>query len=236
MPETEKRVAAVTGGNRGIGLEACRQLAQQDIRVILTARQIAGGKAAAQKLADQGLDVIFHQLDVTDPVSVDNFVKFINIEIGRLDILVNNAGIFIDKGDKAVSVDLEKVYDTMETNFFGVFRTCQKLIPIMQKQKYGRIVNVSSRMGQLSDMGGSNAAYRISKTALNALTCVLADEVHSQNILVNTMSPGWVRTDMGGPSAHRSVKEGADTITWLATLPDDGPTGRFFADRKEIPW
>ncbi len=233
---SEPRVAVVTGANRGIGLEICRQLAQEGIYTILTSRDEAKGQAARQELADAGLDIGYHQLDVTDPESIQRLAAYIKKEHGRLDILVNNAGIAIDKGTGVLHTDLETLRQTMETNLYGPLRLCQALVPLMRRQNCGRIVNLSSSMGQLSGMGSEAPSYRMSKTALNALTRILATYLEGTGILVNSMCPGWVRTDMGGRSASRSVKEGADTAVWLATLPGDDPTGGLFRDRKPIPW
>ena len=152
-------------------------------------------------------------------------------------MLVNNAGV---EGSgwstSATDVDLDEVRDLLETNLYGAWRLTQAALPLMRRNGYGRIVNLSSGMGQLSDMGGHAPAYRVSKTGLNALTRMLTAELADENILVNSCCPGWVRTDMGGSNARRSVEEGADTPVWLATLPDDGPRGGFFRDRAPIPW
>jgi len=231
-----QKVAVVTGANRGIGFEICRQLARLGIQVILTSRQEAAGQAACQKLKVEGLRVRFHQLDVTDPESVQRLAEFVKAEYGRLDILVNNAGVLLDEGVSVLVADLDTIRTTLETNTLGPARLCQAFVPLMQQQNYGRIVNMSSGWGQLSDTGPGQPGYRMSKTALNTLTVMLAAELVGTNILVNSMCPGWVRTDMGSPNADRSVEEGADTAVWLATLPDDGPTGGFFEDRKPIPW
>ncbi len=233
---SEPRVAVVTGANRGIGLEICRQLAQEGIYTILTSRDEVKGQSARQELVREGLEIGYHQLDVTDPESIQRLAGYIKKEHGRLEILVNNAGIAIDKGTGVLHTDLETLRQTMETNLYGPLRLCQALVPLMRRQNYGRIVNLSSSMGQLSTMGSEAPSYRMSKTALNALTRILATYLEGTGILVNSMCPGWVRTDMGGRSASRSVKEGADTAVWLATLPGDGPTGGFFRDRKPIPW
>jgi NAD(P)-dependent dehydrogenase (short-subunit alcohol dehydrogenase family) len=234
MPE-EKRIAVVTGANRGIGFEICRQLAHQDIYVILTSRDPAKGKAARDRLVQAGLDVACHPLDVTESASIRRLVRFVEREAGRLDVLVNNAGIMIDRHG-VLATEFDTVRATMEINVYGPWRVVQALVPMMVRQQYGRIVNLSSGMGQLNDMGGGSPAYRMSKTALNALTRILAAELARTNVLVNSMCPGWVRTDMGGPGAPRSVEQGADTAVWLATLPDGGPTGGFFRDRKQISW
>jgi NAD(P)-dependent dehydrogenase (short-subunit alcohol dehydrogenase family) len=234
------RIAVVTGGNRGMGLETCRQLAGRGARVVLTSRDPAKGEAAAGRLQGEGLDVRDHQLDVADDDSIRRLAKLIRSEFGRLDILVNNAGIVRGRDEpreramrplEAMPAGLREV---LATNLIGPFLLCQKLIPLMQRG--GRVVNVSSGMGQLSDMGADFPAYRISKAGLNALTRVFASELAGTGIKVNAACPGWVRTDMGGAGATRSVEQGVATTIWLATLPDDGPSGGLFRDKKPIPW
>lgn len=230
------KIALVTGANRGIGIEICRQLTLENIRVILTARNESKGKTACEKLPSEGSDLFFHQLDVSDSNSIKSLADYVRKEFSRLDILINNAGIYIDQGKLAQNVELNTVRKTFETNLLGPLNLCQTFIPLMKKHNYGRIVNVSSNMGAFNEMGGGSVSYRISKTALNSMTVILASELSGSNILVNTMNPGWVRTDMGGKNASRSVEQGADTAIWLATLPDNGPSGKFFQDRKEISW
>jgi len=234
----DKRVAVVTGASRGIGLEICRQLGRrQDVRVVLTARNETKGKAEATQLRGEGVDVDFHVLDVTSEKSIRALADWLGATFGRCDILVNNAGILADpRGSRFLDSRPATYRQTLETNVFGPLLLIQALVPLMMKNRYGRIVNISSAQGQLSDMGVGTPAYRISKAALNALTCVLAAELTGSGILVNSMCPGWVRTDMGGPGAPRTVQQGADTAVWLATLPDDGASGGFFRDRKPIPW
>lgn len=232
-PET---IAVVTGANRGIGFEISRQLAGKGIHVILTSRDEAKGMAARRDLIGKGLDVRFHQLDVTDLESIQRLLDFIRQDYGRLDILVNNAGVLLDDGVSVLQVELDTVRTTMETNLYGPLLLCQALVPLMVRSDHGRIVNLSSGWGQLTDIEGCQPAYRMSKAALNALTGILAAELRGTNILVNSMCPGAVRTDMGRPDAPRSVEQGADTAVWLATLPNTGPSGGFFEDRKPIPW
>ena len=241
--KSTKPVAVVTGANRGLGLETARQLAKRDIQVIVTSRNAGKGEMAMEKLSAEGLDVLFQPLDVTLESSVAELGTFIHSHCGRLDILVNNAGVFLDihstedTGNASVfNASLETLTATLKTNLYGPLLLAQELAPLMKQQHYGRIVNVSSGMGQLSDMEGKSPAYRISKTALNALTRILAAETQGYNILVNTVCPGWVRTDMGGSGAERTVEEGASGIVWAATLPDDGPNGGFFRDGQPIPW
>lgn len=240
---SDKKIAIVTGANRGIGMEVCRQLSQKgDIKVILTSRNEKKGKDACEKLHHEGLEVEYRQLDVNDEKGVKKFAAGIEKDFGRCDILVNNAGIFPDTDGASGSwpsifdTDPDLIDKAMTTNVYGPIRLCQALVPLMKKNGYGRIVNLSSGMGQLTFMDGHCPAYRISKTSINALTRILAAELRDDNILVNSMCPGWVKTDMGGPNATRELPEGADTAVWLATLPDDGPRGTFFRDRKEFPW
>jgi NAD(P)-dependent dehydrogenase (short-subunit alcohol dehydrogenase family) len=231
------RIALVTGGNRGIGLEICRRLARQGLAVVLTARDTAKGKPAVKALQDDGLDVEFQRLDVTSCRSIRACVAAVAERRGRIDVLVNNAGVLLDaRGSRFLDSKLDTYRDTLETNFFGPLQLAQAVVPLMKANRHGRIVNLSSGLGQLEDMGAGTPAYRISKTALNALTRILAAEFRESNILVNSMCPGWVKTGMGGDHAPKTPAEAADTAVWLATLPDDGPTGGFFRDRKPIAW
>jgi NAD(P)-dependent dehydrogenase (short-subunit alcohol dehydrogenase family) len=230
------RVALVSGGNRGIGRDVVRQLGERGITVVLGSRDLKRGEKVAAELEAQGLGIVAKQLDVRDEASVERVARELEEEFGRLDILVNNAGIADPWRGTAEDADFDAVKDVMETNLFGAWRLAKAVIPLMRRNGYGRIVNVSSGMGQLSDMGGHSPGYRMSKTGLNALTRMLASELAGENILVNSVCPGWVRTDMGGPGARRSVEQGADTPVWLATLPDGGPNGGFFRDREPISW
>ncbi|MGZ3459225.1 MAG: SDR family oxidoreductase [Archangium sp.] len=230
-------MALVTGANRGIGLETCRQLAKLGIRVVLTARREDKGREAVEKLAADGLTVSFLPLDVTSEKDRQRIAEDVTREFGRLDILINNAGISLDFNVPALEVDFDTVIrPTIETNLYGPLHLTQLFVPLMRQQGYGRIVNVSSGLGSFSKITAGRLAYRLSKVSMNAMTKTFADELKDTNILVNAMTPGWVRTHMGGINAERSVEEGADTITWLATLPDDGPRGRFFKDRQDFPW
>jgi NAD(P)-dependent dehydrogenase (short-subunit alcohol dehydrogenase family) len=227
------RVALVSGANRGIGREIVRQLAERGVTTILGSRDEEKGRVAAE-----GMDgnVRVRQLDATDEKGIAQLAYDIEEEFGRLDVLVNNAGISIDRGQHGVDADLDVVRESLEMNLFGAWRLCEVFVPLMQRNRYGRIVNVSSGMGALNDMGGGSPAYRVSKTSLNALTRILASELRGMGILVNSVCPGWVRTDMGGSGASRTVEEGADTPVWAATLPNNGPNGCFFRDRRQIPW
>jgi NAD(P)-dependent dehydrogenase (short-subunit alcohol dehydrogenase family) len=227
------RVALVSGGNRGIGLEVCRQLDERGYTVVMGSRDGEKGRIAAEGLE---CNVIPQQLDVADAGSVDRMAAFIEEEFGQLDILVNNAGISNDEGQRGVDADLDRVKESLEANLFGAWRLCEMAIPLMRRNGYGRIVNVSTGLAALEDMGGGSPGYRVSKTALNALTRILASELRGSGILVNAVNPGWVQTDMGGSGATRSVEEGAEALVWAATLPNSGPTGGFFQDRRPVPW
>lgn len=233
----DKRVALVTGANRGIGYEVCRQLAAQGHTVILTSRDPAKGEQAVATLRNNNLDIRAYTLDVTSADAANTIAEDVRATFGRLDILVNNAGIYPDEGVSFFDIEDAVLQDTMATNFFGAAYLIRAFMPLMREQHYGRIVNVSSGYGQLAEMRARTAAYKLSKLALNGLTQIVADEVRREtDIKVNAADPGWVRTDMGGQSASTSVEEGADTIVWLATLPKDGPTGGFFYQRRQVEW
>ena len=244
MSKHDKRVALVTGGNRGIGYAICQSLAQRGITVILGVRDPNKGAAACSRLQAEGLDVTSELLDVTNDVSLQTAVKHIRAQFDRLDILVNNAGILIDHAENALDVSRATIEKTLETNVVGPLMLCQNCIALMKAGGYGRIVNMSSTLGSLSEMvdpdsvyaGVGTPAYRLSKAALNAITTLIAKEVRDENILVNSACPGWVRTDMGGDNAPLTPEQGADTPVWLATLPDGGPTGGVYRERNLIPW
>jgi NAD(P)-dependent dehydrogenase (short-subunit alcohol dehydrogenase family) len=221
-------VALVTGANRGIGLEVCRQLAERGYVVVLGARDPEKGERAARSL---GGDVRAVQLDVSDPESV----RAAAAGLDRLDAVVNNAAILYDTWQRGVDADLDQVREALDTNLLGAWRVTQATLALLRRSPAGRIVNVSSGAGALNDMGGGTPAYRTSKAALNALTRILASELRGDRILVNAICPGWVATDMGG-AGGRPVSEGAAGIVWAVELPDDGPTGGFFRDGRPIAW
>jgi NAD(P)-dependent dehydrogenase (short-subunit alcohol dehydrogenase family) len=234
----QNRVALVTGGNRGIGFEASRQLARSGFTVLLTARDPNKGNMAVNKLVDnEGLDVIFYLLDVTNKDHVKTISKQVEQQYGRLNVLVNNAAILYDTWQRAIETDLEVVNQAMVTNVYGPWRLSQAFIPIMKRNGYGRIINISSLWGSLHYMQeGGTPAYSISKAALNALTRKLAAELQGTGILVNSIDPGWLATDMGGPGGG-PVEQGMRGILWAATLPNDGPSGGFFNnDGRRMPW
>ena len=237
MPQSVERIAVVTGANRGIGMGIARKLASEGMLVVITARDATKGERACKALETEGGRVRFHALDVRDRGQSDRLAGWLVREFGRVDVLVNNAGILPDpRGSRALDISAEVVRQAVETNVIGALNVTQALAPLLKAHGYGRIVNVSSELGQLAEMGVGTPAYRISKTALNALTRMLANELAGCGVKVNAMSPGWVRTDMGGPNAPRTVDQAADTAVWLATLPEDGPTGGFFKDRRPIAW
>jgi NAD(P)-dependent dehydrogenase (short-subunit alcohol dehydrogenase family) len=232
-----KRIAIVTGANRGIGHEIARQLMAEDVFVVAGVRDAARCEATAADLRRGGANAAAYPCDVNDTNNVRVFVDHVVKQHGAPSILVNNAGVFPESSQARVEDTPTSLWrHTFETNLFGTVRLCREVIPHMKKLRYGRIVNMSSGMGQMSQMTSGSPAYRVSKAALNALTITLAAELAGTGILVNSMSPGWVRTDMGGPDAPRTPEEAADTAVWLSLLPSSGPTGQFFRDRKPIPW
>jgi len=229
-------VALVTGAARGIGREVARQLAERGHVVVLTARDEAKATAAAEELsADTGGTVVPRQLDVADPASVERMAAAVGEDPGRLDVLVNNAGIVIDGGVAGSEPDFDAIQTTLDTNFFGAYRAAVALLPLLRRSAHPRIVNVSSGMGGVAQMGGWVPGYRVSKAALNAMTRILATELADDGVLVNSACPGFVASDMGAQrGARKSVSDGAAGIVWLATLPDDGPTGGFFRDGQPV--
>jgi NAD(P)-dependent dehydrogenase (short-subunit alcohol dehydrogenase family) len=228
----DRRIALVTGANRGIGLEVVRQLAGRGYTAVLGARDLEKGRSAAEGL---GGGVEARRLDVADDGSVRELTGALERDFGRVDVLVNNAAIHYDTWQRAVDADLDLVHEALETNLFGAWRTTQACLPLLRRSPHARIVNVSSGAGALTDMGGGAPAYRVSKASLNALTRILAVELRGDGILVNSVCPGWVATDMGGPGG-RPVAEGAASVMWAVLLPDDGPTGGFFRDGRPIDW
>jgi NAD(P)-dependent dehydrogenase (short-subunit alcohol dehydrogenase family) len=230
---SERPVAVVTGANRGIGLEVCRQLAQLGYTVALGSRNASKGRAAANSINHEYVVPI--ELDVANEHSVARAANEITERFGRCDALVNNAAILYDTWARAQDADLDEVQAALETNLFGAWRMALALLPLIKRSEQGRIVNVSSQGGSLESMGGGTPAYHVSKAALNAFTKTLAAELRRDGILVNAICPGWTATDMGG-GGGRPVKDGAASVVWGVTLPDDGPTGGFFRDGRVLPW
>jgi NAD(P)-dependent dehydrogenase (short-subunit alcohol dehydrogenase family) len=229
MTSSEAPVALVTGGARGLGVEVCRQLAQAGMQVWCTARDPVRAQRAAASLSGDG-DVRAAGLDIADAAGIDGLAT----RLGRLDVLVNNAAIDYDTDARALTVDLDRVRADLETNLFGAWRMAQAFAGHLRASPHGRLVNVSSGSGQITDMRAGTPAYSISKLALNGLTRMLADELRVDGVLVNAVCPGWTATDMGG--GGRPVADGARSITWACLLDDDGPTGGFFRDGRPLPW
>jgi NAD(P)-dependent dehydrogenase (short-subunit alcohol dehydrogenase family) len=225
-------LALVTGANRGIGLEVARGLGRDGMRVLLGSRDPGRGEAAAAGLREEGLDITPVTLDVADPRGAAGVPAAIEGAGGRLDVLVNNAGVY--PGGRASQIDPEVVEATWQANAAGAWRVAVAAWPYLERG--ARVVNVSSGAGSLETMDGSMPAYNVSKAALNAITRVLAADGRSVGILVNSVCPGWVRTDMGGAGASRSVEAGAASVLWAARLGPDGPTGGFFRDGRPVPW
>jgi NAD(P)-dependent dehydrogenase (short-subunit alcohol dehydrogenase family) len=236
MTEHGSRVAVVTGANRGLGLETSRQLLEKGVLVALAGRDLASLDAAAGHLGVDEDGAMTVKMDVTDPASITRARREVLKRFGRVDILVNNAAVLVAEDGDALTITSDDYRQTFDTNVFGVIEVCRAFVPDMARAGYGRVVNVSSGAGQLAAMTTYAPAYSMSKAALNAFTRLLAHTYEAEGVLVNAVDPGWVRTDMGGPSAPRSPAEGADSIVWLATLRDGGPTGGFFRDRKQITW
>lgn len=233
----DNQLALVTGANRGIGLETVKQLATLGITTILTSRNKQAGQQIAHELSSQGLPVHFHALDVSKADQVDQLYNYVKQTFGKLDILINNAGVYLDEGISIQKITHETMETSLSINVLGPFYLCQKFLPLMQQNGYGRIVNISSGYGSMNRLSGdSTGSYKVSKIALNALTRLFANSVNGSHIKINSIDPGWVRTDMGGPSAPRSTQQAAQGIIWAATLPADGPNGGFFYDKQPAEW
>jgi NAD(P)-dependent dehydrogenase (short-subunit alcohol dehydrogenase family) len=233
----DRPVAVVTGANRGIGLEVCRQLAEEGFTALLGSRDQRKGERAAAALRDRapGLQVHALTLDVADDASVAAAARAVGERLGRCDALVNNAAIEYDTDQRAATADLGRVRSAVETNLLGAWRTVQALLGLLRRAPHPRVVNVSSQAGSLASMGAGTPAYHVTKAALNALTVTLAAELRGDGVLVNAICPGWTATDMGGRGG-RPVGEGAASVVWGVLLGDDGPTGGFFRDGRPLPW
>jgi NAD(P)-dependent dehydrogenase (short-subunit alcohol dehydrogenase family) len=225
-------ISLVTGGNRGIGREVCRQLAGLGHTVLVTARSEEAATGAATEIGPNAHPL---RLDVTSEDDITRVATTVADRYGHLDVLVNNAAITYDTWQRASNADLDVVRTAAETNLYGPWRLTQVLLPLLRRGEHPRVVNVSSEAASLASMGGGIPAYGTTKVALNALTKMLAAELRTDGILVNAICPGWVATDMGGPGG-RPVAEGAASVVWAVTLPDGGPTGGFFRDGRPVPW
>ena len=236
------KVVLVTGANRGLGFETSRQLAKQGFKVYMGCRNIENGNLASETLKSEGLNVQAVKLDVTKTADIRNFLNVLKDEKDTLDVLINNAGVFLESDGpedhsnaSVLKVDPVIILKTIEANTMGPLKIVQSIVPMMIENGNGRIINISSGMGQLKDMSGHWPGYRMSKTSLNALTKILDHELSEYNISVNSVCPGWVRTDMGGKNASLSVEEGVATTVWLATC-ENPPMGQFIRDKKSIDW
>jgi NAD(P)-dependent dehydrogenase (short-subunit alcohol dehydrogenase family) len=229
-------VALVTGANRGIGREVASQLAERGYKVLLSARNSNQAVTVAAEVAERTAGAVTAlTLDVSSPTSIESAAEQVNADPGQLDVLVNNAGVGLDFGVSGTAPDFEKIQRTLETNFFGAYRLTIALLPLLRASEHPRIVNVSSGMGGVTEMGGWSPGYRVSKASLNAVTRILSTELAEDGFKVNSACPGFVKTDMGAPmGAQKSVANGAAGIVWLATLPNDGPTGGFFRDGAPV--
>ncbi|MFD2569810.1 SDR family oxidoreductase [Spirosoma soli] len=237
MKTEHQRTALITGGNKGIGKEIARQLAERGFAVFIGARDIAKGRETSEELCRQGYEATFIQLDVTDPVSIKNACGTFSQKADHLDVLVNNAAVLEDHGENIIKLNTEMLDRTLKANVSGPILVIQDFLPYLLKSTIGaRIINVSSGAGALNDMTTYAPAYSISKTALNAVTRQFAGALKSETIAVNCVDPGWVRTDMGGPNASRPVEKGAETIVWLATEAPLSETGKFWHDKREVEW
>jgi NAD(P)-dependent dehydrogenase (short-subunit alcohol dehydrogenase family) len=244
---SETKVALISGANKGIGLETARQMGKLGYTVLIGSRDALRGEVAARQLRDDGVDARVVKLDVVKQSDIDAAAAMIEKEFGKLDVLVNNAGVMIEKGwtkNTTSETTVDNLRATFETNLFAVFALTKAMLPLLKLSEAGRIVNVSSILGSVSMQGTKGSptystklfAYNSSKAALNVLTISLAHELRGTKIKVNSAHPGWVKTDLGGSAAPMNVVDGAKTEVELATLGEDGPTGGFFHNGKEIAW
>src|SRR5881227_638268 len=235
-PRNAERIALITGSNRGIGLEAAWQLARRGFHAVMASRDEGKGRRAAEGIQAGGGMATFLPLDVSGSGSIRTAVRRFGAIADRLDVLINNAGVYPDEGLTILTLPRDRLAETFQTNTFGPLEVTQAFLPYLRKSAAARVINVSSGYGQLQGLSPGVASYCLSKLALNGLTIMLADALREDRVAVNSMCPGWVRTDMGGPSATLSVEEGADTAVWLADEASHDLTGKFFRNREEIAW
>jgi NAD(P)-dependent dehydrogenase (short-subunit alcohol dehydrogenase family) len=228
-----RKIALVTGANRGIGFEIVGQLSRHHFHVVLAARNRDAGERALSTLNG---NVSLQTLDVSDEASIQQAAREFGKKHDHLDVLINNAGIYPDESANILTIKREQLAATFQTNTFGALQVVQAFLPYLRKARMARVINVSSGYGELDGLSADVPSYCLSKLALNGVTIVLDQKLRSEGIVVNSMCPGWVRTDMGGPNASRSVEQGADTAVWLATDAPPEISGKFFRDRKEIDW
>ncbi len=231
-----QRIVLITGANRGIGLETAQQLARRGLHVVIAARDEARGRQAAEAIQAEGGKATFLSLDVSSSDRIRNAVNRFAAIADHLDVLINNAAVYPDQGLTVLTVPRDRLAQTFQTNTFGPLEVTQAFLPYLRRAAAARVINVSSGYGQLEGLSPDVPSYCLSKLALNGLTIMLAEALQADHVAVNSMCPGWVRTDMGGPNATRSVEEGADTAVWLADEAPHELTGKFFRSRREIPW
>lgn len=230
------KVVLITGANRGIGRETAHQLGRRGFHVIIGGRDASAGQQVVREIQDTAGRAAFLRLDVSDSASIRSAATELARQVERLDVLINNAAIYPDRGVDILTVSREHMNRTFQTNVFGALEVAQAFLPLLRKSAAGRIINLSSGYGQLEGMSPNVPSYCLSKLAINGLTIMLSQALQEQGIAVNSMCPGWVRTEMGGPNAPRSVEQGADTAIWLAAEAPQELTGKFFRDRQQIPW
>ena len=232
----DKRIALVTGANKGIGFETARQLAKRGWHVVIGARKASAGQTAVKAIKQASGSASFLDIDVSNSESIGRAPAEFQKQFDHLDVLINNAGIYPDEGLTILTISRQQLTETFQTNTFGPVAVTQAFLPFLRKASDARIINVSSGYGQIEGLSANVPSYCLSKLALNGVTLMFSDALRSEGIAVNSMCPGWVRTDMGGPNAARSVEQGADTAIWLATEAGQDLTGKFFRDRQPIPW
>jgi NAD(P)-dependent dehydrogenase (short-subunit alcohol dehydrogenase family) len=232
----ERKTALITGANKGIGFEIARQLSSRGWRVVVGARNPSAGRAAAATIVREGGSAEFLEINVADTESIQRAAVEFGKMVPQLDVLINNAAIYPDEGMTILTIPRSQLASTFQTNTFGVVEVTQVFLPYLRRSKDARVINLSSGYGQIEGLTSSVPSYCLSKLALNGATLMLAEALRPDGIAVNSMSPGWVRTDMGGSSAPLSVAEGADTAVWLACDAPRSLTGKFFRERNEIPW
>ena len=241
---SEQKTVLITGANKGLGYETARQLGEKGYTVLVGARDETRGNEAVEKLKGEGFDADFIEIDATNAETIKSAAEEVGEKYGRLDVLINNAAIALDSTEKASELSLDIIRKTFDTNFFGVIAITQAFLPLIKKSENGRIVNVSSGLGSLTQNSDPNwafsavkpLAYNSSKTALNAFTVILAHELKDTNIKVNSADPGYTATDLNGNSGTKTVAEGASIIVDLATLDENGATGSYFDDQGVLPW
>lgn len=231
-----QRIALITGANRGIGLETAQQLARRGFHVIIAARDEGSGRQSVKTIEAAAGKATFLSLDVSNSRSIREAASRFAAIADHLDVLINNAGIYPDEGFNILTVARERMVETLQTNTLGALEVTQAFLPYLRRSSAARVINLSSGYGQLDGLSPDVPSYCLSKLAINGLTIMLAKALGADHIAVNSMCPGWVRTDMGGPKATRSVEEGADTAVWLADVAPQEFTGKFFRSREEIPW